>query len=163
MLYNKRRYTIGGLIFFIIPLLVGLFLIRRGTIDKSNMKAVTGKVVSKSINSIYSFKGGRHYFLVFEIENLPTRIAINYATESQARNDSAVNLVDIGNTYTFYLDPTYPTDNNQDNGIDVIEHNGLEIYRISKRANLYAGFFFILFGSTLFFLIIRYKRKENSS
>ena len=161
-MYNKKRYAVG-LLFLTIPSLVGLFLIHRGTVDKSKMTALTGKVLSKDITSIHSFKGGQHYFLVFRLENFPNKIAINYATESQAKSDSAINLVDTGKTYTFYLDQTYPTNNNQNNGIDIIERDGLEIYKSSNKANLYGGIFFIALGLILFFLIIKSKKKENSS
>lgn len=158
MLDNKRK--IFGLIFLIIPVLIGLFMIHRETIKKSDMAVLTGKVLSKNIISIYSFKGGRHYFLIFEIENQQNKIAINYPTESQAKNDSAYNLVDTGRTYKFYLDPSYPTKDSFNCGIDVIDYEGVEIYRASTTANLYAGVFFILLGFISSYAIVKYKSKK---
>ncbi len=159
---DKRRKLLG-LLFSIAPLVVGLFLIHRGTINKTDMKVVTGKVISKSITSSYSYKGGRHFFLTFGIDNLPYKIAISYATEHQAKTDSAVNLIDIGKAYTFYLDPTYPINNGQNNGIDVIDDNGADIYKASYKTNLYAGIFFIVLSLILTSLILLYKKKENGS
>src|SRR6185312_14719165 len=84
---------------------------------------------------------GRHYYLAFQLENRPDKIAINLGTQSQADKDSAFYLVDTGKIYTFYLDPTVPTQNGINWGIDKIDYDGHEVYQASNKLKFYGGAF----------------------
>ena len=126
------------------------------------MRLPWGKVLSKNIiRKQEHVKGGvrNSYYLVFEINNNDYKIGIFYATKKEVKNDSVINLVDIGKTYTFYMDPTYFKDDNLKNGIDIIEYNGLEIYKASLKPNLYGGLSMCIIGFILFFVTRRIRKK----
>ena len=119
----------------------------RAIVDKSDLRIVEEKVVSKRI--YYSPSGrtnqGRTYHVEFELENMQERIAINFPTNRQAYQDSTLYKIDIGKVYKFYLDKTYPTYLNEtdgpsyylNTGIDLIEDNSGVIF--SKSHNFELG------------------------
>ena len=156
-------------VFRFFPLLacfyVGSLLIRRGLVEKSKMTILKGKVISKELTHYYSgyYRKNRHDVLLFDVENIPEKIAINYFSESEAKSDNAISKVDTGKVYQFYLDPSYPTVNYRNSGVSIIDHEGTEIYRKNNSINLYAGIFFVLVGITLTFVTIKYSRPKSGS
>ncbi len=127
------------LLFLVVSLLVGLLSIFRATIPTSSLTVISDKVIDKKILYFISAKSGRHYCLAFQLEKRQGKIAINLGTKSQADKDSAFYLIDIGKTYTFYLDPTIPTSDGINWGIDKIDYNSKEVYKKSNKLNLYGG------------------------
>ena len=145
----------------------------RAIVNKSDLRIVEGKVVSKRI--YYSPSGrtnqGRTYHVEFELENMQERIAINFPTNRQAYQDSTLYKVDSGKIYKFYLDKSYPTFLNKphgtpyylNTGIDIIEHNSGEIFSKSHSFELGAGIFFILLSTVVTFFAVKYGKWKNGS
>ncbi len=138
-------------------------LIRRGLVEKSKMTVIKGKVISKELTHYYSgyYRKNRHDILLFEIESIDDKIAINYFSESEAKSDIAFSKVDTGKVYQFYLDPSYPNVNSRNNGVSIIDYEGIEIYRKNNSMNLYAGIFFVLLGVALTYFGIKYSRPKS--
>jgi hypothetical protein len=151
------------LIFIICALLVGLLSIYRATLRASDLNIINGKVIDKKIEYFTSFRSGRHYCLTFQLANRQDKIAINLGTKSQAEKDSAFYLIDTGKTYKFYLDPTVPTKNSENWGIDRIDYNGIQVYKTSNKLNLYGGTFISVLSLVGIFILFKHKRKENGS
>lgn len=145
----------------------------RAIVDKSHLRLVEDKVVSKRI--YYSPSGrtnqGRTYHIEFELENRQERIAINFPTNKQAYQDSTLYKIDTGKVYKFYLDKTYPTFLNKtagpsyylNTGIDLIEDNSGVIFSKSHNFELGAGIFFILLSVGVAFFAVKYGKWKNGS
>jgi hypothetical protein len=138
-------------------------LIRRSLVEKSKMTVIKGKVISKELTHYYSgyYRKNRHEILLFEIESIHDKIAINFFSENEAKNDTAFSKVDTGKVYQFYLDPSYPSVNSRNSGVSIIDYEGIEVYRKNNSINLYAGIFFVLLGVALTYLGIKYSRPKN--
>lgn len=148
--------------------------ITRALVNKSDLKVIKGKVISKRI--YYSPSGrlhqGRNYHVEFELENLHERIAISFPTKKQVYQDSTLYRIDTGKIYTFYLDKSYPTFFNKpqetpyyylNDGIDIIEDNNKEIFSKSHHFELGGGIFFILLSITLAFVAIKYGKWKGGN
>ncbi len=161
-MFNKIKKIIV-LIFLTSALLVGLLSVYRATLKTTDLTVINDKVIKKKISYFKSAKSGRHYFLAFKLANRQEEIAINLGTRSQAGKDSAFYLIDTGKTYKFYLDPTVPTQNGVNWGIDKIDYNSNEIYKTSNKLNLYGGTFISLLSLAGIIIVLKFKKKVNGS
>ena len=160
---NFKIKKIIGLFIFSLALLLGLLSIYRATIKTSQLTIVKGKVIHKKIEKYKHFRGGTNYCLAFRLANREDKIAINLGTKSQAEKDPAVHLIDTGKAYEFYLDPTVPTIDGENWGIDKIDYNNVEIYKTSNELNLYAGTFLSILSIVLIVMMLKHKEKGKES
>ena len=152
-----------GLFIFSLSLLLGLLSIYRATLKTSQLTMITGKVISKKINYERGARGGLDYYLAFQLADWRDKIAINLGTKSQAEEDPAFHLIDTGKVYTFFMDPTVPTINGENWGIDKIDYNNIEIYKTSNNLNLYGGTFLSILSLVLIILMLKHKEKGKES
>jgi hypothetical protein len=138
---------------------IGLLSVYRATLKTKALTVLVGKVVNKKILYFKGVKSGRHYCLAFELANKQDKIAINLGTKGQAEKDSAIFLIDTGKEYEFDLDPTVPTDNGINWGIDKVDYNNKEVYKKSNKLNLYLGIFISLISLTGIFMILKIKKE----
>lgn len=143
--------------------LAGLLSIYRATLKTTDMIVIAGKVISKKISYFKSIRSGRHYSVAFELANRAGKIAINLGTKNEAANDSAFYLIDTGKVYTFYLDPTVPTQNGVNKGIYQIDYNNKEVYRRSNNFNLYGGIIITLVSLVGIIFLVKFKKKEKKT
>jgi hypothetical protein len=158
----SKPFRIIALVFFLsISFFVGVLNIIRANEKTSDLAIIQDKVLDKKIDYTTSLKGGRAYYLEFKLENTPERIAVSYVSKKQAYSDSTIYLIDIGKTYKFYLDKTFPISNGLNCGIDKIELNNVEIFSKSHKSELYGGIFFILLSISLGFISIKFGKWKN--
>jgi hypothetical protein len=130
-----KPIRILGILFCISAVLWAARLcIVRATVDKSDLRIIKDKVVSKRI--YYSPSGrtnqGRTYHVEFELENRQERIAINFPTDRQVYQDSTIYKIDTGKVYKFYLDKTYPTFLNKPHATPYYLNKGIDIVSSPK-------------------------------
>ena len=158
----SKTFRIIVLVFFLlISFLVGVLNILRANVKSSDLVIIQDKVLDKKIGYTTSLKGRRSYHLEFKLENRPAKIAVSYDSKNKAYSDSTFYLVDIGKTYKFYLDKTFPTSNGLNCGIDKIEYNNVEVFSKSHKLELYGGIFFILLSLGLGFVSIKFGKWKN--
>jgi hypothetical protein len=158
----SKTFRIIVLVFFLlISFLVGVLNILRANVKSSDLVIIQDKVLDKKIGYTTSLKGRRSYHLEFKLENRPVKIAVSYDSKNKAYSDSTLYLVDIGKTYKFYLDKTFPTSNGLNCGIDKIEYNNVEVFSKSHKLELYGGIFFILLSLGLGFVSIKFGKWKN--
>ena len=151
------------LILLTATLLVGLLSVYRATLKTTDLTVVIDKVIDKKIEYFTSLKSGRHYCLAFRLAKRQDRIAINLETKSHAYKDSVFYIIDTGKTYKFYLDPTVPTRNGINWGINKIDYDEHVVYETSNKLNLYGGTFISLLSLAGIVVILKFKKRENYS
>lgn len=150
-----------GLIVMICVFCVGVLCLYRALLTTAHMNIMYGKVINKEISYRTSAKSGNAYCLAFTIENDSRKIAINLGTKSQAKNDSTINLIEIGNIYKFYLDPSVPTRNNVNWGINRIDYNDKQIFKSSIKLNLFFGILFCLMSIGGIIIIYKFNKTRK--
>src|SRR4030095_2721751 len=163
---NKTKRTIARIVAWIyLPssFFLGLLMIYRAKLKTSNLSIIIGEVIDKRIESSTSFGSDRTHCLAIKLANNEHKIAINLGTKRQASKDSAFNLIEIGKTYKFYLDPTVPPTNGINWGICRVDYNDAAVYETSNKLNLYGGTLISIASLIGMIVILKFKKKENGS
>jgi hypothetical protein len=142
---------------------VGLLSIFRATLQKPDLYLITGKVTGKRIVSFSSYRSGTHYGIALLLAGHTDMIAINAGSENEEERKHVFNLIDTGKAYQFYMDPTIPTTNRINWGIDEIDYNNREVYITSNKLNLYGGTFISILSLAGIVGITKYKKKQQES
>lgn len=134
-----------ALLVFVTLFYLGILGVYKASLTLKDMIPIKGTIKNKGLNYTER-KGGRNYQLVFTLEEIDYKIAINtdYDNETQAKSDSTFNLLEIGEKYIFYLDPTVSIISNQKTAINEIHKEDKCIFKTSNRRNLYGGLSFII-------------------
>jgi hypothetical protein len=141
---------------------IGVLSIYRATLTPAAMMIITGKVTDKKIYFNGGTKGGA-YYLAFKLEGRQNFIALrlNGQHRQDAENDSIGHLIDTGKIYTFYIDKTYPAQNDVNPGIQKIDYGGMQVFRASNTMNLYGGILICLVSVTAAILVLKTKRRPG--
>jgi hypothetical protein len=147
----------------IVSILCGLLLIYRGQQSIDNLYKFNGTVTSMTINEFPSPKSGSRYSLDFGFVETDKVYGIYLGTKDQANYNELKSKIEIGKSYTFYIDQTVPSGRDRQTlGISAIKNNGQSIYQENSKANFIGGFLFLTMGiGLLFILIYADRRKKN--
>lgn len=111
----------------IVSILGGLLLIYRGQHTIDNLYKFNGTITNLTIQEFPSSKSGLAYSLDFQISETDKIYGIYLGTK-RADNSSIKSKIEIGKTYTFYVDETVlPSFNGHTWGICEIKNNGQSI------------------------------------
>ncbi len=148
----------------ILCILGGVFLIYRGQQTIDNLYKFNGTVSSFTIQEFQSGKSGLAYSLNFGFSHTDKIYGIYLGTKKQAFNNNLKSKIEIGKTYTFYLDQSVlPNFEGHTLGIREIRNNGQTIYKDNPKANYIGGMLFLTMGlGTLLILIYTERRKKNA-
>ena len=92
------------LLVFVFILLLGILFFCTAVVPLSKMK----KIQTQVLDMRQTYREGtrsRSYHLLFSVDNPIKNLAINYSTQTEAMQDSTFNVVNVGQTYTFYIYP----------------------------------------------------------
>ena len=121
------------------------------------MQTFTGKVLWKEIVRIQNVKGSS-YTLAIKIDSLPYYLGVHYWSKSEAYNSKVIDSIKIGQTYTFYLNPTFPISDGLNSGVSKIT-NGEQIeFEEPEKGNNLMAIFLIVSGLGGVFLVARGKK-----
>ncbi len=157
---SKKADLIIFLLFMMICLVTGLLLLSRATKSKTDLNIIDGKVICKNKKYSTSARGGRFYYLEFELENNPEKFAIGYISESQANNDLTYDKIEIGKNYKFYIDGSFPNSNGTNYGIDYIENNHKIVFSKNHKMEFFFSIVLTLISGFSILFVIR-KLKKN--
>jgi hypothetical protein len=159
-LKHNRTTLIFTIIVFILG---GLLLIFRGQQSIDNLYKFNGTVTSMTINEFPSPKSGFRCSLDFGFAETDKVYGIYLGTKDQANNNELKSKIEIGKSYTFYIDQTVASGwDRQSLGIGAIKNNGQTIYQENPKANYVGGSLFLTMGiGLLFILIYADRRKKN--
>jgi hypothetical protein len=148
----------------IVCILGGLFLIYRGQQTIDNFYKFSGTVTNLTIQEFLSHKTGYRYSLDLAFSETEKVYGIYLGTKEQADNNDLKSKIEIGKTYTFYIDQTVsPSLDGHTLGIREIRNNGQVIYQDNPKANYIGGSLFLTMGiGTLLILIYERRRKKNA-
>ena len=141
-------------LFVALVLLFGVSYFYSAMVPLSKMEKLHAQVLDVELILEHSTRStSRH--LVFTIDNPVRIIKINYSTRTEAAYDTTLNTIQLGKTYTFYL-------NSSDlNSINAIDFNGHPIFRKPKGYRILIGLlvsFFGLIGLIIVFQKAVYKK-----
>jgi len=141
----------------------GLLLIYRGLQPIDNLYKFSGTVANLTIQELESGKSGYRYSLDFALGETEKVYGIYLGTKDQADKNELKNKIELGKTYTFYVDQTVsPSADGNTLGIRSIENDGQMIYKESSKASYIGGSLFLTMGLvTLLILIYWDKRKKT--
>ena len=127
------------LLVFVFILLFGILFFYTAVVPLSKMKKVEARVLD--IRQTYrEGTRSRSYHLLFTVDNPIRILEINYSTQTEATMDSTFNTINVGQTYTFYI-------NQSDlDSINAIDYNGTPIYRKPKGYRIFMGTLVSLIG-----------------
>ncbi len=148
----------------IVCILGGLLLIYRGQQTIDNLYKFNGTVTNVTIQEFQSGKSGLAYSLDFGISETDNVYGIYLGTKEQADNNDLKRKIEIGKTYTFYVDQTVASSlDGHTLGISKISNNEQTIYQDNPKANYIGGSLFLTLGiGTLLILIYADRRKKNA-
>lgn len=140
-----------------------LLLIYRGLQTVDNYYKFDGTVTSLVIQKFQSGKSGFAYSLDFGISEAYKIYGIYLGTRKQVHSNDLKDKIEIGKTYTFYLDPTVSTSSDGHNlGIREIRSKKKIIYREKPNVNYIGGSLFLIVGiGSLAILIYADRRRKN--
>jgi hypothetical protein len=130
--------------------------LHRGTIKFADMQRFAGKVLSKEIVAIQTRKGVS-YALAIKIDVLPYYLGVHYWSKSDAYNSKVIDSIKIGQSYTFYLNPTFPISNGLNSGISKITNDEKTIFVEPEKGNNILASFLLISGSFGIFYAIKGK------
>lgn len=142
----------------------GLLLIYRGQQTIDNLYKFNGTVTNLTIQEFQSGKSGLAYSLDLGFSETDKIYGIYLGTKEQADNNNLKSKIEIGKTYTFYIDQTVlPSFDGHTLGICEIRNNEKTIYKDNPKANYIGGSLFLTMGiGTLLILIYADRRKKNA-
>jgi hypothetical protein len=148
----------------IVCILGGLLLIYRRQQPIENLYKFNGTVASLTIQEFSSHKTGSRYSLDFFFSETNKVYGIYFGTKEQADNNDLKSKIEIGKTYTFYVDQTVtPSLNGRILGICEIRSGEKTIYKDNTKANYIGGSLFLAMGfGTLLILIYAGKHKKKA-
>gem|GEM_PF-4606096 len=159
MLIKTFGYLIFTSLFFF-----GLFLVYRGAIPSTKIQKIESGIIGKSFYTTYTLKGKPRYSLAIQLSSLDYKIGIPLSNnKEEAIHDTMISKVEIGKTYCFYINPTYPLADGINNGIIKVEFNGATIYNRNETASIYFGLILSLFSLLIMIFLARSKRKIKST
>jgi hypothetical protein len=88
-------------------------------------------------------------------------MAMNLGVSGKAEADSVLRLVNVGNTYTFYLDPSVPLVNGITYGLNRINYNSKRVHVKSRLFEIIIGVLFALTGLVVTILVALKKGKKR--
>jgi hypothetical protein len=149
----------------IVCVLGGLILIYRGQQTIDNLYKFNGTVIHLTIQDFPSHKTGYRYSLDFSFAETDKVYGIYLGTKDQADNNDLKSKIDIGKTYTFYVDQTVvPSLDGHTLGIRKIRNNSQVIYQENPIAHYIGGSILLTMGiGTLLILIYAGRRKQNAA
>lgn len=148
----------------IVCILGGLLLIYRGQQTIDYMYKFNGTVTNMKIKEFQSGKSGLAYSLDFEISETDKIYGIYLGTKDQEEKSNTINKIEVGKTYTFYIDQTVsPSFDGHTLGIREIKNNEKVIYKDNSNINYIGGSIFLTMGILgLLILIISNRRNKNA-
>jgi len=160
----KKTNLIFALLLMVMCLITGLMFLNRATKSKTDLNIIDGKVICKNKKYSTSIKGGKFYYLEFELENNPEKLAIGYISESQANNDLTFDKIEIGRNYKFFIDKSFPNSDGTNYGIDYIENNNKIVFSKNHKTELFFSALLILTsGISIFFVIKKLNKTTTKS
>lgn len=116
-----------------------------------------------TINEFPSPKSGFRYSLDFGFAETDKVYGIYLGTKDQANNNELKSKIEIGKSYTFYIDQTVTSGWDRHTlGISAIKNNGQSIYQENPKSNYVGGSLFLTMGiGLLIILIYADRRKKN--
>jgi|GEM_PF-4763956 len=121
------------------------------------MQTFTGKLLSKEIVRIQNANGSS-YTLAIKINSLPYYLGVHYWSKSEAYNSKIIDSIKIGQTYTFYLNPTFPISDGLNSGVSKITNGEQIVFEEPEKENNLIAIFLIVSGLGGVFLVARGKK-----
>jgi hypothetical protein len=122
---------------------VGLFLIIRGDRSISTMDIARGRLDNVRVDKLASRNGS--YCVCYKLNGLDEEVGIYTGTGSFKYND--IQILRVGNFYTFYLDQTVSTTLSSCRlGVRRIESEGTVIFEDDGQESRTGGMLFVLLG-----------------
>jgi hypothetical protein len=146
-----RFQRVAGFIFFLLYFPAGVFFLHRATVKYSAMQIITERVFWKKIIAVHSIKSVS-YTLVMKVDSLPYYLGVSYWSKSEAYNSKVIDSIEIGNNYTFYINPGFPISQNLNSGVSKITYNDKIIFEAPETGSITLAVLLIVFG--LFCLLI---------
>jgi hypothetical protein len=115
------------------------------------MQILTKRVLWKKIVAVHSIKSVS-YTLVMKVDSLPYYIGVSYWSKSEAYNSKVIDSIEIGNNYTFYINPGFPISQNLNSGVSKITYSDKIIFEAPETGTITVAVLLIVFG--LFCLLI---------
>ena len=145
-------------------ILAGLLLIYRGQQAIDNFHRFNGTVTNLTIQEFPSHKTGYRYSLDFSFAETDKVYGIYLGTKEQADKNHLKSKIEIGKTYTFYIDQTVtPSVDGHTLGICEIRNNNQIIFKDIPKANYIGGSILLTVGlGTLLFLISAGSRRKKA-
>jgi hypothetical protein len=142
----------------------GLLLIYRGQQTFDSLYKFNGTVINSIIQEFPSHKTGYRYSLDFYFAETTKVYGIYLGTKEQAYNNDLKSKIEIGKTYTFYVDQTVaPSLDGHTLGIREIRNNKQAIYKDNPKMDYIGGSLFLIIGiGTVLILIYSDRRKTNA-
>lgn len=141
----------------------GLLLIYRGLQPIDNLYKFSGTVTNLTIHEFESDKSGYRYSLDFSLDETEKVYGIYLGTKDQADKNELKNKIELGKTYTFYVDQTVsPSVGGHTLGIQSIENNGQIIYKESSKANYVGGALFLSMGLGTLLILLYWDRRKKT-
>lgn len=146
----------------IVCIVGGLLLIYRGQQTIDDLYKFNGTVTSLTIQEFQNSNSELAYSLDFGFSETDKIYGIHLGTKDQAEKNNLKNEIEIGKTYTFYIDQTVLSRFDKHIlGIHTIMDNEKNIYRNSPKVNSIGGSLFLIMGiGSLLILIYADKRKK---
>jgi hypothetical protein len=147
----------------IVCILGGLLLIYRGQQTIDNFYRFNGTVTNLTIQEFPSHKNGYRYSLDFSFAETEKVYGIYLGTKEQADNNNIKSTIEIGKSYTFYIDHTVtPSLDEHTLGIREIRNNEQVVYKENTKANYIGGSLFLALGIGTLLILIYADRKKNA-
>lgn len=147
-------------IIIICVLFGGLLSLYRYSLKSNDLTKIDGKLLSKRVEVVSTYKGSSRYGLIFELENAEEKYGIYLGTASQIENSNdLIHLIDTGKTYKLLVDPTVSSSNEIKLGVREIYFNGRQVFKESNSFELFLGIFLTLLSIIGLVLVGKSSRK----
>jgi hypothetical protein len=148
-----RFQRVAGFIFFLLWFPAGVFFLHRATTKYSEMQIITKRVLWKKIVAVHSVKS-ISYTLVMKVDSLPYYLGVSYWSKSEAYNSKVIDSIEIGNNYTFYINPGFPISQNLNSGVSKITYSDKIIFEAPETGTIVVAIVLIVFGFYCFLIAI---------
>jgi hypothetical protein len=93
--------------------------------------------------------------LAIKIDALPYYLGVHYWSKSDAYSSKVIDSIIIGQSYTFYLNPTFPISNGLNSGISKIINDEKTTFVEPEKGNKILASFLVISGSFGIFYAIK--------
>jgi hypothetical protein len=136
--------------------LCGIWFLQAAFVPLSKMKKIEARVLAMAPTYNPGTRSGS-WHLVFTIDSPVRNIEIYYSTQTEAAQDSTINILKLGESYTFYI-------NSSDlRSINAIDNDGRPVYRKPKEYQIFMGLLLSFTGLIGFIVAYQIRRPATAN